>query len=45
MAARFALPWMLGEVFKRGYQPGLVDDPARNRDSLPLPEAFDDRAR
>jgi hypothetical protein len=83
MAASFALPWMLGEVFKRGYQPGLVDDPARSqllvdfvvigaivfaltmvltyaigcwitavmkgpprsRDSLPLPEEFDDRAR
>ena len=45
IALSFALPWTFGEVFKRDYQSGLVDDPPRSRDSLPLPEAFDDCAR
>jgi hypothetical protein len=45
IALSFALPWTLGEVFKRDYQSGLVDDPPRNRDSLPLPAEDDDRAR
>jgi hypothetical protein len=44
-AASFALPWMRGEVFKRDDPPGLFDDPARSRDSLPLPAEVDDHAR
>jgi hypothetical protein len=44
-AASFALSWMRGEVFKRDDPPGLFDDPARSRDSLPLPAEVDDHAR